>query len=124
MMTPKHLGQQSQDPIDTLDLIPWDQGGSTVTLHATEFTSHCPVTKQPDFAQLVFTYTPKAHLVETKSFKLWLWKWRSVAQFNEKIVAELAQEFYEQVKPLAVKVEGRFNIRGGISVTCEVCHGE
>lgn len=124
--TPTHLGKQSQKAVEKLDLIPWESKlheDVKVTLNATEFTSHCPVTKQPDFANLVFEYVPKKSLVETKSFKLWLWRYRDVAQFNEKIVQEMADEFYKQVRPENLTITGNFNIRGGISVQCKVTRG-
>lgn len=68
------------------------------------------------------TYSPKEHLVETKSLKLWLWRYRDIKQFNEMIVAELAYAFFEQVSPYRVIVEGRFHQRGGIAVTARAEH--
>lgn len=120
-METKYLGKQSSETItaDQLDLVPWEQGEATVTLHATEFTSHCPVTGQPDFAKLIFTYVPDAHIVETKSFKLWMWSFRDQKQFNEKLVAHMADEFSRVIKPKRLTVRGDFNIRGGVSVTAE-----
>lgn len=81
-----------------------------------EFTSHCPVTKQPDYASLTFIYVPGKHLVETKSFKLWLQRYRHKAEFNERLVAKLCAEFVEQVKPRHLRVTGTFARRGGIHV--------
>ncbi|HET9159537.1 MAG TPA: NADPH-dependent 7-cyano-7-deazaguanine reductase QueF, partial [Caulobacteraceae bacterium] len=43
---------------------------------APEFTSLCPVTGQPDFAQLVVDYAPKDWLIESKSLKLYLGAFR------------------------------------------------
>lgn len=117
--TPKHLGTQSQRAIDTLDLIPWKGGHTVVTLNATEFTSHCPVTKQPDFGQLVIEYCPDKHLVETKSMKLYLWQFRDRAEFNESIVDSIATDLFRQVKPVWLTVTGHFNTRGGIAVTAK-----
>lgn len=117
----KHLGVQSQDPIVELDTIDWHRPGqTTVKLDCSEFTSHCPVTKQPDFGRIEIAYLPGTKLVETKSLKLWLWQWRDRAAFNEEIVHEIAAKFMDQVEPLAVTVTGHFNPRGGISVTPEV----
>ena len=116
----KHLGKQSQEAVEELDLIEWSSNSETaVQLNATEFTSHCPVTKQPDFGNLKVVYVPDGHLVETKSFKLWLWGYRHKAQFNERIVDEICERFFEQVKPKRVTVIGTFNLRGGIGVTAE-----
>lgn len=115
--TPKHLGKQSRSAVIALDLIPWHGGHTVVTLDCTEFTSHCPVTAQPDFGHLVIEYCPDRHIIETKSLKLYLWGFRNAHKFNEAIVDEIAETILRQVKPAYVKVTGRFNTRGGIAVT-------
>ena len=57
--TPIHLGQQSALPASpeaaVLDYVPNPRAGTLylVRFAAPEFTSLCPVTGQPDFAQLV-----------------------------------------------------------------------
>jgi len=114
---PKHLGRHSEHVIDELDLIPWDLGPIRVTLDATEFTSLCPVTGQPDFGSVEIEYEPKAHIVETKSLKLYLRRFRDTKQFNEVIVATIADDFFHQVAPDWVTVTGKFNVRGGIQPT-------
>ena len=119
-----HLGKQSSDPVDTLDRIPWSSGNVVVRLDCSEFTSHCPVTRQPDFASLRIEYIPGDFIAETKSVKLYLWRFRDRAQFNEKLTAEIAQDFHDQLQPRAVRVVGSFNTRGGIAVTAECTRGE
>lgn len=101
-------------------MVPWEplDGASRceVQLECTEFTSRCPVTKQPDFGSLNIIYTPEGHLVETKSLKLWLWQFRDRACFNEKLCREIAMEFFRQVRPRCVTVKMDFKPRGGIAV--------
>lgn len=111
-----HLGKQTNEPTDKLDAVPWTNGPITITLEASEFTSLCPVTKQPDFGTLTIVYEPDEQIVETKSLKLWLWRWREIGAFNEQIVATIAEDFFAQIKPLRVTVTGHFHSRGGISV--------
>lgn len=113
----KHLGKQDNTPTEKLDTIPFEGAGMEVELECSEFTSHCPVTKQPDFATLSIRYVPGKHLVETKSLKLFLWRYRDKKAFNEAIVTEIADAFFAQVQPAHLVVEGRFFPRGGISVT-------
>lgn len=120
----KHLGKQSSDPIDDLDTIPWKHGAVTVFLDATEFTSKCPVTDQPDFGRITIEYVPDAVIVETKSLKLYLQRFRDTAEFNEVIIATIADDFFAQIKPRMVTVTGHFNVRGGISPTCVVTRGD
>lgn len=114
---PKYLGKQQQEAVEELDVVKSPASGLRVVLDCSEFTSHCPVTSQPDFASIVIDYVAEEHIVETKSLKLWLWGWRSRRAFNEAIVVEIANLFFDQVKPREVTVSGRFHPRGGISVS-------
>lgn len=121
----EHLGKQSQEAVTLIDKIPWEGGAHVkVTLECTEFTSHCPVTKQPDFGQLVIQYVPTDCLIETKSLKLYLWQFRDEAEFNEKLVDHICSDLFEQLQPAWLLVRGVFNKRGGIGVTCEATLGE
>lgn len=119
MTEPKFLGKQHTTSItaEELEIIPTPAPGMVVTLDCSEFTSHCPVTSQPDFARVEITYEAEASIVETKSVKLWLWSFRDVRAFNERIVSDLAEGFFLAVKPRWVTVKATFNARGGISVT-------
>ena len=83
----------------------------------------CPVTAQPDYAQLMIEYVPDKHLAETKSVKLYLWKFRDEGAFNEAIIDRIASELFDQIKPLWLRVIGEFNPRGGICVTATAERG-
>ena len=120
----KHLGKRSNEPIDKVDLIEWKGGKIAVQLECTEFTSLCPVTGQPDFGELVIEYVPDKSLAETKSVKLYLWRYRSERAFNEVLVDRIAADLYEQIKPLWLEVVGEFNTRGGILVTATAQRGD
>ena len=58
---------------------------------APEFTSLCPVTGQPDFAHLVIDYAPDKHIIESKSFKLFLTSFRNHGAFHEDCTIEIAK---------------------------------
>lgn len=120
----KVLGEQVRESDGSLDLAPWDGEPIVVRLHCSEFTSRCPVTGQPDFARLVVEYVPDAHLVETKSWKLYLQRYRERAEFNERLVLAIARDVLAQGKVRAVRVVGRFGARGGISVEAVCTLGE
>lgn len=115
----KYLGQQITTAVTDLDLIPWTGSPITVTLDASEFTSHCPKTGQPDFATIQIQYRADKTIVETKSVKLFMWQFRDKREFNEKLVDYICATFFEQLKPRWIRVTGKFAIRGGISVTAE-----
>ncbi len=120
----KHLGKPSNQPIDKLDLIEWKGETITVRLECADFTSLCPVTGQPDFGSLTIEYIPNRHLAETKSVKLYLWRYRNEPGFNEALVDSIARDLFRQIQPKWLRLTGRFHPRGGISVTAISEHGD
>ena len=48
-----------------------------VRFNCPEFTSLCPITGQPDFAEIRISYIPDVKMVESKSLKLYLFSFRS-----------------------------------------------
>ena len=116
---PKFLGKRVTGPVKKVDLVPWTQGEMLISLDCAEFTTVCPITGQPDFGGLLIEYVPGAHIIETKSLKLYLQGYRDRKGFNEQIVAAMLDDLFGQVKPKWMKITGMYNRRGGIGVTCE-----
>jgi 7-cyano-7-deazaguanine reductase len=85
-----------------------------VKITAPEFTSLCPITGQPDFAEIYIEYIPRDFCVESKSLKLYLGSFRMHGEFHESCTNRIAQDLSELLDPLYIKVEGRFSPRGGI----------
>lgn len=85
-----------------------------------EFTCVCPKTGQPDFATIVIDYVPDERCVELKSLKLYLWSFRNVGAFHEKVTNDICADLVELLQPRRLEVCARFMVRGGIttSVTC------
>ncbi|MEC8653293.1 MAG: preQ(1) synthase [Planctomycetota bacterium] len=85
-----------------------------------EFTCVCPKTGQPDFATIYIDYVPDELCVELKSLKLYLWSFRNVGAFHEKVTNDIFSDLLELLKPRQLSVRGDFKVRGGIttSVTC------
>jgi len=79
-----------------------------------EFTCNCPVTGQPDFATIRVEYVPDAVCVELKSWKLYLWSYRNQGAFHEAVTNAILDDLVAAVKPRRARVEGDFNVRGGI----------
>lgn len=82
---------------------------------AHEFTSVCPITGQPDFGTLTFTYVPEALCVELKSLKLWLQRFRNEGVFYEALVNHLCDVLVARLAPRRLEVHGSFGVRGGLS---------
>jgi len=93
-----------------------------VTLETDEFTCLCPMTGQPDFAKIRVQYVPDGSVVESKSFKLYLWSYRNEGAFHEHVINQILVDLVETLDPHWCKVTGVFNIRGGIGITVEAEH--
>ncbi len=87
-----------------------------VVLHCPEFTSLCPITGQPDFAEIVIRYLPGERMVESKSLKLYLFSYRNHGDFHEDCVNKIMKDLIALMQPRYIEVEGRFRPRGGISI--------
>jgi len=89
----------------------------TIEIVCPEFTSVCPITGQPDFGTITYSYTPDARCVELKSLKLYLQRFRNVGIFYEQVTNRLLDDFVAVVSPRMCKVVGAFTPRGGITTT-------
>lgn len=79
-----------------------------------EFTCVCPMTGQPDFATIRVAYTPDQKCVELKSLKLYLWSFRQEGHFHEAVTNRILDDLVGILEPRRIRVEGDFNVRGGI----------
>lgn len=94
----------------------------TIEIVCPEFTSVCPMTGQPDFGTITFTYVPAALCVELKSLKLYLQRYRNEGVFYEHIVNRLLDDFVAACQPSHCQVVGAFTPRGGITTTVTARH--
>ncbi len=79
-----------------------------------EFTCLCPRTGQPDFATIRVEYVPDELCVELKSWKLYLWSYRDEGAFHEAVTNKILGDLVAAIRPRRARVEGDFNVRGGI----------
>ena len=87
-----------------------------VTFNCPEFTSLCPITGQPDFAQIKINYIPDKLMVESKSLKLYLFSFRNRGDFHEDCVNIIMKDLKNLTDPKYIEVKGIFTPRGGISI--------
>jgi len=80
-----------------------------------EYTALCPVTGQPDFGTIVIRYVPDQLCVELKSLKLYIWSFRNEGHFFEQVTNQILDDLVGALSPRRLRVEGRFNVRGGIT---------
>ena len=79
-----------------------------------EFTCHCPLTGQPDFAHFTIEMVCDKLCVELKSLKLYFWSYRDVGAFHEKVTNGVLDDIVAATKPRFVRITARWNVRGGI----------
>lgn len=87
-----------------------------VTMEATEFTSLCPRTGQPDFGEVSIEYVPDERCLESRALKVYLWAYRDEGAFCETLAAQIADDIVYAIAPKAVRVEVHQNARGGIRI--------
>ena len=87
-----------------------------VQFNCPEFTSLCPITGQPDFAEIKILYIPGERMVESKSLKLYLFSFRNHGDFHEDCVNKIMKDLIRLMDPKYIEVRGRFLPRGGISI--------
>lgn len=112
------LGKVVQHPIDTLDYFSALPSLTAVRATCSEVSALCPVTGQPDLYTLVVEYTPNGHVIETKSLKLFLWRYRDRGISCEDLAAEIANELSSQHPATSsFTVTATQQSRGGIVLT-------
>lgn len=87
-----------------------------VRFNCPEFTSVCPITGQPDFAEIRIAYIPDKRMVESKSLKLYLFSFRNHGDFHEDCVNVIMKDLVKLMAPKYIEVVGLFTPRGGISI--------
>ena len=81
-----------------------------------EFTSICPVTSQPDFANIIIEYVPNKKILESKSLKLYLTSFRNHGAFHEDCTIKIAKDLILLMSPKWLRISGYWYPRGGIPI--------
>ncbi|UXE04467.1 PreQ0 pathway QueF-like protein [Mycobacterium phage Funsized] len=121
-MTTTHdgvLGRVHTQPLETVETLPISPANTpkTVTARCTEVQACCPVTLQPDLYTVVIEYRPdKGEVIESKSLKLYLWKFRDRGISCEELAATIANELSRAIES-PVTVTAHQASRGGIELS-------
>lgn len=88
-----------------------------------EFTCHCPLTGQPDFAHFTIDMIADELCVELKSLKMYFWSYRNEGAFHEKVTNTILDDIVKATKPRFVRITAKWYVRGGIytNVVAEHC---
>lgn len=79
-----------------------------------EFTCLCPITGQPDFANLYLDFIPDNKNIELKSLKLYIWSYRDQGAFHEAVTNKILDDLVNAMQPRFLRLTAKFYVRGGI----------
>ncbi len=80
-----------------------------------EFTSMCPKTGQPDFAEMTVSYVANQTCVELKALKLYFNAYRDVGIFYEAVTNKILDDLVAVLQPRCLTVVSRWKPRGGLT---------
>lgn len=87
-----------------------------------EFTCHCPLTGQPDFAHFTIDCVPDQLCVELKSLKMYMWSYRNEGAFHEKVTNDILDDIVKAIQPRFLRITAKWYVRGGIYTNIVVEH--
>ena len=79
-----------------------------------EFTCHCPLTGQPDFAHFTIDMIADQLCIELKSLKMYFWSYRNEGAFHEKVTNTILDDIVKATDPRFVRITAKWYVRGGI----------
>ena len=79
-----------------------------------EFTCHCPLTGQPDFAHFTIDMIADELCVELKSLKMYFWSYRNEGAFHEKVTNKILDDIVKVTDPRFIRITAKWYVRGGI----------
>jgi 7-cyano-7-deazaguanine reductase len=79
-----------------------------------EFTCHCPLTGQPDFAHFTIDMVADKLCVELKSLKMYMWSYRAEGAFHEKVTNTILDDLVKVTQPRFARITAKWYVRGGI----------
>ena len=115
------MSTKASKKLDTFDN-PNQERDYLIEIRLPEFTCLCPVTGQPDFAELHLAYIADRTCVELKSLKLYIWSFRDERAFHEAVTNQIADDLIAQLNPRFLRLRAVFNVRGGTYPVVTVEH--
>lgn len=79
-----------------------------------EFTCHCPLTGQPDFAHITIDMVCDQLCIELKSLKMYMWSYRNEGAFHEKVTNAIVDDLVAAIAPRYLRIHADWFVRGGI----------
>tara|TARA_B110000263_G_scaffold34501_1_gene26213 strand:- start:466 stop:822 length:357 start_codon:yes stop_codon:yes gene_type:complete len=110
------MNKKNEPKYTDLEIVPneYKNRNYTIDISIPEFNCVCPRTSLPDFGTINITYIPNKSIVELKSLKLYIVKFRNIGIFHEHVTNRILDDFKKACNPKKIEVIGDFNPRGGI----------
>ncbi len=99
---------------------PYPDRDYTIDIDFSEFTCLCPRSGYPDFAAIKINYVPDKYIVELKSLKLYLNKFRDQSISHESAANQIFDDLKKLLKPRHLEIIGDFNPRGNVKTVIRV----
>ncbi|MFH1727222.1 MAG: preQ(1) synthase [Pseudomonadota bacterium] len=93
-----------------------------IHMECPEFTCHCPMTGFPDFGTIIIDFVPDEKILELKSLKLYINKYRDEYIFHEDVVNKILDDLVKELDPFEMTIKGDFNVRGNIKTLITAKH--
>ena len=87
-----------------------------------EFTSVCPITGHPDFADITVRYIADKKCVELKSLKLYFHAFRNEGIFFEAVTNKILDDLVAVLKPRSMSIISNWKARGGFTSVITATH--
>jgi 7-cyano-7-deazaguanine reductase len=111
-------GRYGAEEIETGQLETWPnshpQRDYIIHLEIPEFTCLCPRSGFPDFATISIDYVPDQYVVELKSLKLYINKYRNRQISHESSANTILNDLLALLSPRWLRVVADFTVRGNI----------
>ena len=116
--------KEGQKAIEEAELEKWEnpypERDYTIDISFPEFSCLCPKTGYPDYAAIKIHYVPDEYIVELKSLKLYLNKFREQFISHESATNLIYYDLEELLSPRRLEVVGDFNPRGNVKTIITV----
>jgi 7-cyano-7-deazaguanine reductase len=101
---------------------PQDERPYLISFFYPEFTCKCPMTGYPDFASIKLWLLPEASIIELKSLKLYLNKFRDTYGFHEDVTNQILSDVVQTAEPVWARIEAHWNPRGNLTTVVTAEH--
>jgi 7-cyano-7-deazaguanine reductase len=111
-------GKYGIEEIETSQLEAWSNSNPERDyishMEIPEFTCLCPRSGFPDFATIIIDYVPDQSVVELKSLKLYINKYRNRQISHEAATNKILDDLVALLEPRWMRVVADFTVRGNI----------